>query len=115
MVHIGGENHLYLIAIPTVPILLRVALISGSRPLLGWLNTGKDPVTVAEASVITWGGLRGAVGLALAIQVYRDRAPKVDGGMAISQEEGEHDLSFVAGVAFLTTVVKSMRPPCKCS
>eukprot|EP00971_Amphidinium_carterae_P308083 6122901-Amphidinium_carterae.1 len=32
----------------------------------------------ADAAVITWGGLRGAVGLALAIQVFNDRAEDLD-------------------------------------
>jgi len=61
--------------------------------------------------VMTWGGLRGAVGLALAIQVHNGRAPDKDGNYMISQGEADRVLFFVSGVAFLTMIVNATTAP----
>jgi len=67
---------------------------------------------VADAAVMTWGGLRGAVGLALAIQVYNDRAPdEIRGIPQISQQQAEVVIFFVSGIAFLTTIINATTAP----
>merc|ERR1719350_2081547 len=55
---------------------------------------------------MTWGGLRGAVGLALAIQVNRERA---DGN--IDKKEADRVLFFVGGIALLTLIVNANSCP----
>mmetsp|Transcript_12306 Transcript_12306/g.19951 ORF Transcript_12306/g.19951 Transcript_12306/m.19951 type:complete len:821 (-) Transcript_12306:214-2676(-) len=55
---------------------------------------------------MTWGGLRGAIGLALAIQVARDRADD-----SITQSEAHHVLFFVSGIAALTLIVNATTCP----
>merc|ERR1719158_2137466 len=55
---------------------------------------------------MTWGGLRGAVGLALAIQVAINRA---DG--KLSEETGRRVLFYVGGIAALTLCVNATTCP----
>jgi len=52
-----------------------------------------------------WGGLRGALGLALAIQVSLDRA-----GGEVTEYQAQRVLFYVAGIAFMTLVVNA--PTC---
>jgi hypothetical protein len=66
---------------------------------------------MADAAVMTWGGLRGAVGLALAIQVYNDRAPNTDGEPQIGVEQARRVLFYVGGIAFLTTIINATTCP----
>lgn len=115
MVHIDGINYLYLMVIYIVLVIVRGGIIFASRPFLKYLSTDRQPVTMANAAVMTWGGLRGAVGLALAIQVSKDRAPSVedeDFGMAkITETQGQQVLFFVAGIAFLTMIINATTCP----
>ena len=55
-----------LIAIATV-LLARAASIYGTVSMLGLLQ--KDPVDLRSQTVMVWGGLRGAVALALALSI----------------------------------------------
>jgi hypothetical protein len=80
-----------------------------SIPILN--RVGEDNVTFADASLMAWGGLRGAVGLVLAIQVHNDLAPDADGVPQITQKDGERLLFFVSGIAFLTMVVNAVTAP----
>jgi len=105
---------------------LRATLLFSSRPILQYLHADKLPVTWQDATLMTWGGLRGAVGLALAIQVNNDRAPMcVDpitgvtgtdscmftGAPQIHAKDAQRLLFFVSGVAFLTTLVNATTAP----
>merc|ERR1719215_1084903 len=74
MVHIPPADYLHLISIYVFLLVVRFGILFLSRPILKILDEDREDVTVAEVCVITWGGLRGAVGLALAIQVSVDRA-----------------------------------------
>jgi hypothetical protein len=60
---------------------------------------------------MTWGGLRGAVGLTLALQVGRGRAESEEGIPQISQDQADLVVFFVSGVCFLTTCVNAMTAP----
>jgi hypothetical protein len=76
------------------------------------LSQDDQPVTWEDAAVMTWGGLRGAVGLALAISVKIDRAPHIcTKELGITQKDGERLLFYVAGVAFLTMIVNATSAP----
>eukprot|EP00747_Dinoflagellata_sp_TGD_P137268 gnl/TRDRNA2_/TRDRNA2_175664_c2_seq3.p1 gnl/TRDRNA2_/TRDRNA2_175664_c2~~gnl/TRDRNA2_/TRDRNA2_175664_c2_seq3.p1 ORF type:complete len:777 (-),score=150.96 gnl/TRDRNA2_/TRDRNA2_175664_c2_seq3:244-2271(-) len=55
---------------------------------------------------MTWGGLRGAVGLALAIRLKRDKA-----GGAIGDDEAYRVFFYTAGIAFLTLIINATTCP----
>eukprot|EP00928_Gymnodinium_smaydae_P001242 TRINITY_DN1046_c1_g1_i1.p1 TRINITY_DN1046_c1_g1~~TRINITY_DN1046_c1_g1_i1.p1 ORF type:complete len:1178 (+),score=298.97 TRINITY_DN1046_c1_g1_i1:235-3768(+) len=112
MVHIPVINYLHLIVIYIVLLVVRGCLIFGSRPILRRLSPDRQKVSYADAAVMTWGGLRGAVGLALAIQVRNGRAPHViTGALQVSEMEAQQVLFFVAGIALLTTVINAVTAP----
>jgi len=111
MVKIEPMDYLHLLVIYVVLIVVRGAMIFGSLPVLSRLNSDRIPVTPAEAAVMTWSGLRGAVGLALALQVRIDRAPDGSGEFMISEEDGYRVLFFTSGIALLTTVINALTAP----
>jgi NhaP-type Na+/H+ or K+/H+ antiporter len=74
--------------------LIRGFVITLLSPVLTKLGYG---LTIAQSLVITWGGLRGAVGLALAMIVEHD--PNVD------KRVGQLFLFHMAGIVILTLVV----------
>lgn len=106
MLRIGWQDYLHLLMIYVVLVVLRFGLLIVSRPLLQYLVEDRRPVTLQEAIVMGWGGLRGAVGLALGIQVSRDR-----GGGILSEEDANRVLFYVGGVAFLTLVINAITCP----
>lgn len=111
MVHIDPVDYINLIVIYVVLTVMRGALIFLSRPILKMLHRDKNPVTWEEATVMTWGGLRGAVGLALAMQVNRGKAADTLGVERITQTDADRVLFFVAGIAFMTTCVNASTCP----
>jgi NhaP-type Na+/H+ or K+/H+ antiporter len=111
VVDIAIVDWLHLIVIYIVLMVIRACLMFGSRPILRYLHADNMPVTWQDATLMTWGGLRGAVGLALAIQVNNGRAPNADGVPQIDQEDAQRLLFFVSGVAFLTTMVNATTAP----
>merc|ERR1719162_993836 len=62
-------------------IFIRAALIFGSMPVLQRLSADRTAVTWQDATLMVWGGLRGAVGLALALAVNNDGAAHKDTGV----------------------------------
>jgi sodium/hydrogen exchanger 10/11 len=78
---------------------IRFSMLICFRPLLNRLG---QKVSLEESLVITWGGLRGMVGLALAILVKQDRANK-----KLSQTDGERILFLVGSIVTLTLVVNA--------
>lgn len=75
-------------------VLIRFGLLGLFRPLLSRVS---DPISGGEATVIAWGGLRGAVALALAL--VASQHPQVDAAF------GDQTLTLTAGVVFLTILV----------
>jgi NhaP-type Na+/H+ or K+/H+ antiporter len=75
-------------------MIVRAALLFGVRPLLSRVS---EPITTGETAVMAWGGLRGAVSLALALIVQRH--PDVP------PELGRQMLVATAGVVLLTLLV----------
>mmetsp|Transcript_58289 Transcript_58289/g.138898 ORF Transcript_58289/g.138898 Transcript_58289/m.138898 type:complete len:1414 (-) Transcript_58289:78-4319(-) len=106
MIGLKFKDYLHLLYIYIVITVVRGGVLFASLPILRVLSPDRTPVTKADAIVMTWGGLRGAVGLALAISVNIDRA---DG--AISQEDADRVLFFTAGIATLTLVVNASTSP----
>jgi NhaP-type Na+/H+ or K+/H+ antiporter len=106
MAHIPGADYLHLCVIYVVLVLVRGFLFFASRPILRILGPDKEPVSVADCLVMTWGGLRGAVGLSLAIQVNTERAEG-----EISALDGQRVLFYVSGVAALTLLINATTCP----
>lgn len=77
-----------------VIMLIRAALTFGFQPITNRLSDG---VSSKDSAVIAWGGLRGAVSLALALIVARH--PKVD------PDTGRQILLVTGGVVLLTILV----------
>jgi len=117
VVDIPPINWLHLLVIYTFLMILRGSIFFGSRPLLKYLHADRLPVTWQDATLMTWGGLRGAVGLALAIQVNNGKAPCVNAEVCkltepqIHKDDAERLIFFVSGVAFLTTLVNATTAP----
>jgi NhaP-type Na+/H+ or K+/H+ antiporter len=113
VIDIDFIDYIHLIVIYLFLLVLRGSLIFSSRPILRLLSFDGKEVSWQDAVVMTWGGLRGAVGLALAISVRLDRAPEVCEPFApqIDQKHAERLLFYVSGVAFLTMVVNATTAP----
>jgi hypothetical protein len=119
VVDIDPLDMVRLVVIYIVLLVIRATLFFVSRPLLRLLHADKKPVSWEDAVVMTWGGLRGAVGLALAIQVNNDRAPAkgadgeatLDACPQIAKKDAERLLFFVSGIAFLTTLINATTAP----
>lgn len=111
VVEIDPIDFLHLIVLYVFLVLLRGCLLFASRPILKYLSKDGIDVTPADTILMTWGGLRGAVGLALAIQVNNDRAPNEQGVEQITKTDAQRLLFFVSGIAFLTTTVNATTAP----
>jgi len=84
-------------------VLIRLFMLVCMLPLLSL--TGQR-LTVKDILVMTWGGLRGMVGLALAILVKQDAA-----GGKLSELDGDRVLFLVGSVAALTLIVNAPTSP----
>ncbi len=78
-------------------VVIRFALIFAFLPMI---NKVGPRVTGGQASVMAWGGLRGAVSLALALAVAQDAA--------VDPILGAQILQVTAGIVLLTIVVNGM-------
>jgi len=106
VVDIHLEDYGHLIVIYVVMMLVRGVTIIISRPVLAYLSPDRKRMEWSDAAVMTWGGLRGAVGLALAIQVSIERA-----GCKVSEQDSHKVLFYTCGVATLTLVVNASTCP----
>eukprot|EP00929_Paragymnodinium_shiwhaense_P086570 TRINITY_DN47078_c0_g1_i1.p1 TRINITY_DN47078_c0_g1~~TRINITY_DN47078_c0_g1_i1.p1 ORF type:complete len:1409 (+),score=234.55 TRINITY_DN47078_c0_g1_i1:97-4323(+) len=104
MYSIPAVDYFHLLVIYVMSQLIRIGIIYCFRPVLNLLTSTSEPVTKADAIVMAWGGLRGAVGLSLAIQVSMDR------GEWNRNREGDRVLFYVCGVAALTLCINA--PTC---
>merc|ERR550514_1267105 len=91
MTKVSSSDYVWLLVVYLVITLIRGGMLLICIPVLGKLG---NPVHLTDVAVMTWGGLRGAVGLALAIVVAKDRA-----GGQIAPEDGDRVLFLVGGVA----------------
>jgi len=102
-----AEEYGWVFAVFILMVLIRFVMFIILWPIL---NRAGRPVTFFEILVMTWGGLRGMVGLALAILVNKDRA---DG--QISELDGDRILFLVGGVAALTLLINATTAPALCT
>jgi NhaP-type Na+/H+ or K+/H+ antiporter len=87
-------------------VAIRLAMILVLRPALSF--TG-ECVSFRDALVMTWGGLRGMVGLALAILVAQDERAG-----ALTASDGDKVLFLVGGVTALTLLINAVTAPALC-
>lgn len=73
------------------------------------LRLAGPPVTIKEILVMTWGGLRGLVGLSLGILVEKDRAAG-----SLSETDADRILFLVGSVAAMTLMVNATTAPALC-
>jgi NhaP-type Na+/H+ or K+/H+ antiporter len=120
-----GEAFGQLVAIYIALLVIRACLLFGSRPLMRLMHADRLPVSWQDATLMTWGGLRGAVGLALAIEVRNDRAKwdctdravdeycltKNTVRFGVHEEDAERIIFFVSGIAFFTTLINAATAP----
>ncbi|QSZ40643.1 hypothetical protein GJV85_00420 [Sulfurimonas aquatica] len=74
--------------------LIRAISVFSLMPILSRIGTG---ITKSKASVVVWGGLRGAVSLSLALSIAQD--------VNIQAELREQILFLTAGIVFLTMLI----------
>jgi sodium/hydrogen exchanger 10/11 len=101
VVEIDFIDWFHLLVIYAVLLLIRASLLFGSRRILQYLHADNMPVSWQDATLMTWGGLRGAVGLALAIQVNNGRAPNKDQVLQIDEKDAQRLLFFCEWHCFL--------------
>jgi len=91
---ITSQDYIWLLILYVILIFVRLATVFLFFPILRNLGCG---MTWQEGLVCTWSGLRGAVGLALAI--IMDIEPRVD------REKGTRIMFMVGGIAALTLLI----------
>ncbi|KAK3283476.1 hypothetical protein CYMTET_8826 [Cymbomonas tetramitiformis] len=96
--HDWGWNFLLYLLLTVIRGLIMVVLFPVMRRLGYGLNW-------KEAAVMTWGGLRGAVGLALAIMVYNTDEVDEHGEQYISDSVKKYVLFHVSGIALWTLLI----------
>jgi len=107
MVHIPFIDYVHLLVVYIVCTIVRGLMLYASVPILNSMgHVCTQPVTFSDATVMCWGGLRGALGLALAIKVNVDCADE-----RISPIDGQRVLFYVGGVALLTLMVNATTCP----
>eukprot|EP00928_Gymnodinium_smaydae_P038182 TRINITY_DN26384_c0_g6_i2.p1 TRINITY_DN26384_c0_g6~~TRINITY_DN26384_c0_g6_i2.p1 ORF type:complete len:1061 (+),score=171.71 TRINITY_DN26384_c0_g6_i2:98-3184(+) len=100
----GWQDYFYLLLIYTWAIISRGMMVFGLSPLLKFVSKGEaSRTTWKECIVMTWGGLRGAVGLALAIAT---RNELVHSGQA-DPDTANLIVFHVGGVAGLTLLINA--------
>merc|ERR1740129_310828 len=111
MLKVPPMDYVRLLVIYVVLMIIRALLIFLSRPVLGLLSPDRKAPSMQDCAVMTWGGLRGAVGLALAISVHNDHGEDGMGRHLIDNMKADRLVFFVGGVAFLTTVINATTAP----
>lgn len=95
-VYIKGEEFAYLVVLYIFAILIRSVMFALFFPILQQLGYG---VTLKECAIMVWGGLRGAIGLALAIVIEHE--PKVE------KKDSIRIFFFVGGIAVMTMLINA--------
>lgn len=92
--YVGGTEFLYLIVLYIALHAVRIACVLVCYPVLAWSGY---PLDWRSAIVLSYAGLRGAVGLSLGLIVEQDENIEVT--------LRERVLFYVAGIAFLTLLI----------
>lgn len=106
MTKIEPMDYVNLLIIYIVIMVIRALMFFLSRPALQRLSPDRNPISIEDTLVMTWGGLRGATGLAIAIQVSSERASGV-----LTQSQADRVMFFTGGIAALTLIVNATTFP----
>lgn len=106
LTRVSMMDYVHLFVIYLALLVIRAALIFSSIPLLKLLHTSRQSVKWEDAAIMSWGGLRGAVGLALAMIVNIDKAAG-----RLTQQDADRALFYVGGVAMLTLMINASTCP----
>lgn len=96
---IGPRDFFYCFVLYVVMMAVRALMVLTLYPILANMGYGTDP---KAAGFMVWGGLRGAVGLALAVYV---KTTLQQNGDPDDAKDGKRILFHVAGLAFLTLTI----------
>ncbi len=99
-----GKDAGYLVLLFVLCLLIRAFMIACLYPCLKRMGYGFTH-GIRDAAFMAWGGLRGAVGLALAMLFYNARNGEANCEMRL---QATHVVFQVGGIAFLTLVVCGM-------
>ncbi|PKI75807.1 hypothetical protein CRG98_003797 [Punica granatum] len=94
----SGSSWAYLVLVYVIVQLTRVIIVVLLYPALQYFGYG---LNCKEATLLVWSGLRGAVGLAMALSVKNASRDS----LALTSETGSLILFFTVGTVFLTLVV----------
>ncbi|KAH8044737.1 carbonate dehydratase [Aureococcus anophagefferens] len=98
-VRVIGPRDFYCFVLYVVMMAVRALMVLALYPILANMGYGTDP---KAAGFMVWGGLRGAVGLALAVYV---KTTLQQNGDPDDAKDGKRILFHVAGLAFLTLTI----------
>ena len=105
---IGWTELWYCFVLYAAVMIIRGIVVFVAYPFLNWLSPHpKYDVRPQEAFFIVWGGLRGAVALALGVLVKQQRSNSVKRWPNDDDDEAERILFLVGGVAFLTLIINA--------
>mmetsp|Transcript_100671 Transcript_100671/g.305501 ORF Transcript_100671/g.305501 Transcript_100671/m.305501 type:complete len:891 (-) Transcript_100671:47-2719(-) len=102
-INLEATDWLWLLFVYVAITAIRFGMMLVFLPLL---NRVGEAVSLQDAVVMTWGGLRGMVGLCLAILVQKDLA-----GGKLTQLDGDRILFLVGCIAALTLIVNATTSP----
>jgi sodium/hydrogen exchanger 10/11 len=94
--NVNGKDVLYLVSVYIGIMVIRTIVLGGLSPIMDRFSYGMSPQTTC---VIIWGGLRGAVGLVLALLVSQHPG--------IEEKIGSKVLFHVAGIVCLTLLINA--------
>lgn len=103
MEFLGPYDVLYILLVYVYMFVIRGTMMAVCFPALSWQALGKTS-TVRDAIFATWGGLRGAVSMALALSLVSSTEK---GANIISDEDSHRVFFLVGGVAALTLLVNA--------
>ena len=96
--NVTAVDWFYVVLLYVILMLIRALIIVLLYP---WLSTTGHKCTVAEAVFMAWAGLRGALGMALALIVNNTDS------LDISESESSRLLFYVGGIAALTLIINA--------
>ena len=97
--NVSEIDWLYLPALFIILMLVRVLVVFSCYPLLKNMGHG---LTVTDAIFICWAGLRGALGIVLALIVEINREQ-----LDLSKEDADRFFFFIGGIATLTLLINA--------
>eukprot|EP00746_Dinoflagellata_sp_MGD_P156318 gnl/MRDRNA2_/MRDRNA2_85766_c1_seq1.p1 gnl/MRDRNA2_/MRDRNA2_85766_c1~~gnl/MRDRNA2_/MRDRNA2_85766_c1_seq1.p1 ORF type:complete len:1057 (-),score=190.90 gnl/MRDRNA2_/MRDRNA2_85766_c1_seq1:192-3362(-) len=103
MMAIEFSDYIWVLVVYVAVTIIRLVMLLFFLPFLNVLG---QKVSTRDVAIMTWGGLRGMVGLALAILVKKDKA-----NGQVSDIDGDRVLFLCGSIAALTLIVNATTCP----